>query len=375
MECDGVRILTSMKHEFLQMVPKCIEEIFRIGANGPSAMLYEASISYYKERSQRSDEYIRAIKAKKKLEEAISNCIEAASNEYDPINQKALLYASLFGRYFEEFPNPSQFVDMCQTLRVLNAIRHHSIAIPITYSQYEALTPQVIINRLVLRNHYALALKICEYLNIPDGSRQILKNWSLFKVKQIHEDDNLIAQLIREKLGDSSDISYAEIAQCAIDVGRHELAIKLLEYETKASDQVPLYMKIKNQELALKKAIESGDSDLIYMVLFWLKEKFNNVSDFMKFISKNEVAMSLMLQYYRQNDINKLCDILNQENKSLEQAMSLVKVAYKQTTNDQKLKLLDEAQRLFRGRDEFNYSVCIFLFTLFLALLNILLIH
>ena len=69
----------------------------------------------------------------------------------------------------------------------------------------------------------------------------------------------------------------------------------------------------------------------------------------MKYISKNHVAMSLMLQvnyilkiksflfnfnffkYYRQNDVNKLCDILNQENLNSEHAMSLIKVAYKQT--------------------------------------------
>jgi hypothetical protein len=35
-----------------------------------------------------------------------------------------------------------------------------------------------------------------------------------------------------------------------------------LDYETKASEQVPLYMQMKNPDLALKKAIESGDSDL-----------------------------------------------------------------------------------------------------------------
>ena len=35
-----------------------------------------------------------------------------------------------------------------------------------------------------------------------------------------------------------------------------------MEYESKASEQVPLYIEIDNHELALKKAMESGDSDL-----------------------------------------------------------------------------------------------------------------
>ena len=51
---------------------------------------------------------------------------------------------------------------MCQTLRVLNAIRHHTIAVPVTFIQYQALTPAVIINRLVLRRHFALAMEICK---------------------------------------------------------------------------------------------------------------------------------------------------------------------------------------------------------------------
>jgi hypothetical protein len=85
-------------------------------------------------------------------------------------------------------------------------------------------------------------------------------------------------------LGDTPGIRYSEIARCAITSGRPGLAIKLLEYESKASEQVPLYIEIDNAELALKKAMESGDSDLIYMVLFWYQSKFNNASDFMKHI-------------------------------------------------------------------------------------------
>lgn len=71
------------------------------------------------------------------------------------------------------------------------------------------------------------------------------------------------------------------------------------------------------------------------MVLFWYQGKFNNVSDFMKHISKNPTALNLMLQYYRQKNItdqdsNELGDILNQENLILEQVMSILNVAQKQ---------------------------------------------
>ncbi len=234
--------------------------------------------------------------------------------------------AALFGRYFDEYANAKPYVQMCQTIRVLNSLRHPQIGLPLTYNQYEALTPPVIINRLIARRHFALAIEICKFLNMndEDGIIKILSNWALFKVEQNDVDDNKIAVMIKSKLGDTPGIRYSEIARCAISSGRPGLAIKLLEYESKASEQVPLYIEIDNPELALKKAMESGDSDLIYMVLFWYQGKFNNVSDFNKQISKNPVALSLMLQYYRQKnltdeDSNELNNILNQENLVMEQ--------------------------------------------------------
>lgn len=39
-------------------------------------------------------------------------------------------------------------------------------------------------------------------------------------------------------------------------------SVKLLDYEPRAGDQVPLLMSMQEDELALVKAIESGDTDL-----------------------------------------------------------------------------------------------------------------
>lgn len=38
--------------------------------------------------------------------------------------------------------------------------------------------------------------------------------------------------------------------------------VQLLDHETKASDQVPLLLSMKEDRLALTKAVESGDTDL-----------------------------------------------------------------------------------------------------------------
>lgn len=121
-----------------------------------------------KERNQRAEEYIRSIKDKSVLDEAIANCIEAAPHEFESKYQMELLRAALFGRYFDEYANATPYVKMCQTIRVLNSIRHPQIGLPLTYVQYEALTPVVIINRLITRRHFALAIEICKYLNMND---------------------------------------------------------------------------------------------------------------------------------------------------------------------------------------------------------------
>ena len=71
-----------------------------------------------------------------------------------------------------------------------------------------------------------------------------------------------MARTIAQKLGDTPGVSYSEIANRAIEWGRTELAIRLLDFEPKAAEQVPLLMKMKKDQLALSKAIESGDTDL-----------------------------------------------------------------------------------------------------------------
>lgn len=43
--------------------------------------------------------------------------------------------AAQFGRAFMDLYNPRDFVAMGQTLKVLNAVRHYEVGIPITYEQ------------------------------------------------------------------------------------------------------------------------------------------------------------------------------------------------------------------------------------------------
>ncbi|OWK56755.1 Vacuolar protein sorting-associated protein 16 [Lonchura striata] len=348
-ELDGVRILSRSSHEFLHEIPapnpccpvpaEASQEIFRIASMAPGALLLEAQKEYEKE-SQKADEYLREIREQQLLPEAVGQCIEAAGYEHEPDTQKSLLRAASFGKCFlDKFP-PEGFVRMCQDLRVLNAVRDYQIGIPLTFTQYKQLTIEVLLDRLVLRRLYPLAIRISEFLRLPEmqGVSRILAHWACYKVQQKDKSDEEVAQAINQKLGDAAGISYSDIATRAYDCGRAELAIKvgwwpgggdagwhchprvtppsppgqLLEYEPRSGEQVPLLLKMKRSKLALGKAIESGDTDLVYTVVLHLKNELNRGSFFMT-LQNQPVALSLYRQFCRHQERETLKDLYNQD--------------------------------------------------------------
>lgn len=117
---------------FVLSAAESSQDIFRPGSASPAAILFEAS-ELFERRSPKADEFIRTIRPD--LVAAVDTCIDAAGREYDPALQKRLLRAASFGKTFLELYNPVEFVQMTQTLRVLNAARHFEVGIPLTYDQ------------------------------------------------------------------------------------------------------------------------------------------------------------------------------------------------------------------------------------------------
>jgi len=52
------------------------------------------------------------------------------------------------------------------------------------------------------------------------------------------------------------------------------IEFRLLDFEHRASEQIPLLLKLGQEPQALSKAVESGDPNLIYRVLTVLKETY-----------------------------------------------------------------------------------------------------
>ena len=62
---------------------------------------------------------------------------------------------------------------------------------------------------------------------------------------------------------DVSGVSFAAVAETAIEYGHLGLAERLLELEPRVSAQIALLMRLRRYDLALTRAVQSGDTDLL----------------------------------------------------------------------------------------------------------------
>ncbi|XP_057955473.1 protein VACUOLELESS1 [Malania oleifera] len=293
-ECDGVRILSNTSMEFLQRVPDSTVSIFKIGSTLPAALLYDA-LDHFDRRSAKADENLRLIRSS--LPEAVEACVDAAGHEFAISRQWTLLRAASYGQAFCSNVQRDHFQEMCKTLRVLNAVRNHDIGIPLSIQQYKLLTPSVLIARLINEHHHLPALRISEYLGM--NQEVVIMHWACSKITaSLAIPDAALLEILLDKLRLCKGISYAAVAAHADKSGRRKLAAMLVEHEPRASKQVPLLLSIGEEDTALTKATESGDTDLVYLVLFHIWQK-RPALEFFGTIQARPLAHDLFITYAR----------------------------------------------------------------------------
>lgn len=126
-------------------------------------------------------------------------------------------------------------------------------------------------------------------------------------MRHSQDDEDLICRTVVAKLTGLRGISFEEIARTAYDEGRGRLATQLLNHEPRAGRQVPLLLSMAEDEIALDKAIESGDTDLVFYVLLLLKKKLP-LAAFFRLINDRPVAASLIEASARETDPELLKD-------------------------------------------------------------------
>lgn len=211
---------------------------------------------------------------------------------------------------------------------MINAVRYYEVGLPLSYEQYQRLTPEGLIQRLINRHEYLLALRIAGYLRLPTD--RIFVHWASAKVRIGTEDEETICRMVVEKLSGKPGISFEAIARAAYDEGRGRLATELLNHEPRAGRQVPLLLSMEEDEIALDKAIESGDSDLILFVLLQLKKKLP-LASFFRVINARPTATALVESSAALEDDNALLkDLYYQDDRRVDGAGVFVREALRQ---------------------------------------------
>ncbi|KAF1996789.1 vacuolar protein sorting-associated protein [Amniculicola lignicola CBS 123094] len=349
-DVDGLRILTNDLCEYLQKVPDETVDVFRLGSSSPAAHLVEAS-SLLDQKSPKADDLIQLIRPS--LAEAVDTCVKAAGHEFNIHWQKQLLKAASFGKSVLDLYSSDDFVDMCETLRVLNAVRFYEVGLPLSYDQFKRLTPERLIARLTNRHEYLLALRISSYLHLPTDKIHV--HWACEKVRISTADDTTICSLVVKKLHGKSGISFEEIARAAYDEGRVGLATSLLNYEPRAGKQVPLLLGMKEDNIALDKAIESGDTDLIYHVLLHLRKKLP-LASFFRVINTRPVATALVESSARVQDKDLLKDLFYQDDRRLDGSNLLLEEALSSPDLPASLAKLKSASKYLADGKDYTFQ-------------------
>lgn len=292
-------------------------------------------------QSPKADENIQRIRSS--LPEAVDTCVKAAGHEFDLYWQKRLLKAASFGKSVLELYNSDDFVEMTEKLRVLRSIRDYQIGLPVSYDQYIRLTPEKLIERLVNRHQYLLAIRIAEFVQVP--ADRIYVHWASQKVKVSTVDDDAVCKLIVQRLDGKPGISFELIAQTAYDEGRGHLATRLLNHEPRAGRQVPLLLNMEEDEIALDKAIESGDTDLVNYVLLHLKSKLP-LASFFRMINTRPMASALVETSAKGDDTELLKDLFYQDDRPIDGSNVLLAEALDETELQQKMEKLNIASRV-----------------------------
>ena len=349
------------------------EDIFKLGSTSPASVLLD-SVDLLEKKSPRADENIQRIRSN--LPAAVDACVQAAGHEFDTYWQKRLLKAASFGKSVLELYNSDEFVEMTEKLRVLNAVRDYKIGLPLSYAQYLRLTPGRLVERLTNRHEYLLAIRISEFLQVP--ADQIYVHWASQKVRISTADDEAVCKLIVQRLDGKPGISFEAIAQAAYDEGRAHLATQLLDHEPRAGKQIPLLLEMEEDELALDKAVQSGDDDLVYYVLLRLKSKLP-LSSFFRTINTRPMASALVEVLAQDEDAELLKDLYYQDDRPIEGSNILLSEALteadvprkleklglcsrllsdsKDATAVAQLKLISEAQRLLKVQEGLDNDV------------------
>jgi hypothetical protein len=322
-EIDGLRVYTEYSHELYRRVPT--PEAHACGMNELLASVTLCSaVRKFEESDPECDRLINELQNDGTLGTAVSECVAAALHVWSFDQQQRLLRAAAYGKAFDldgataplhagsyepkhddapvdlpallllledsdghgdaagtagaaDAASPSYasaFLAACRRLKVLNSLRDTAVGMPLTCTQFAALSTSVVVDRLCKRRQYKLALQLCHYLGVQGKAAGVLLQWANEKVRfSPHMSDEELLASVSRRLAGVPGVPFADVAAAADSAGRRRVATRLLSYAPRTADQVSILLKMGESRLALERALECGDYDLISLALAHMRRE------------------------------------------------------------------------------------------------------
>ena len=369
-EVDGLRISTNNGIYFISKVDKNLFEACYPFAKSNSKKLLKAYNSYLIDELDNGEKI-------KELGESLSTTIfvllNAAANIYwkeeetDEVKKEAQMYllkAAQLGKIFanaeEEF-NHDKFLGICKDLRVVNNLRNNEDSqILITYKEYESLTFQELIKKILIQHNFNLAFKISNYL-IGYDTKKIYQKWACAKIKKLNRLANKSEQIklydnIIYSLSNIKNVSYIQLAKKAFKCKHNELGMKFLENEKSILAKIPIYLKMNKLEKVLELSYETYDSNVIEIALNQLIDYTGVDNYFIEKVKDNQklrYAVIDLLKKYDKSDT--YIDKYLEEIKDYEELMLLqLEKFFTYKEIDKKKKCLKLAKEYQKNLDKNN---------------------
>ena len=371
-EVDGLRISTNNGIYFISKVDKNLFEACYPFAKSNSKKLLKAYNSYLIDELDNGEKI-------KELGESLSTTIfvllNAAANIYwkeeetDEVKKEAQMYllkAAQLGKIFanaeEEF-NHDKFLGICKDLRVVNNLRNNEDSqILITYKEYESLTFQELIKKILIQHNFNLAFKISNYL-IGYDTKKIYQKWACAKIKKLNRLANKSEQIklydnIIYSLSNIKNVSYIQLAKKAFKCKHNELGMKFLENEKSILAKIPIYLKMNKLEKVLELSYETYDSNVIEIALNQLIDYTGVDNYFIEKVKDNQklrYAVIDLLKKYDKSDT--YIDKYLEEIKDYEELMLLqLEKFFTYKEIDKKKKCLKLAKEYQKNLDKNNVN-------------------
>lgn len=246
---------------------------------------------------------------------AVKGCLDQAVREEEPTKQQLYIQAARFGKKFYPGIAIEEYQSACRLVRVMNILRSELIE--------PDSSVEVAVDLLMARNQFQLALWIVQYLRVG-GENRIRVKWSEHLVQQRQLTDDKVAEKIQAILGQSTQVSYTDIANKAIEMQRVQLAIKLLDKDSHSYEQIPLLLSLRQYDRVLAHALSSCNSNLIYMAIFKLRESIPSDIPFFELLKKHRLALKYFCNYLSAVDMKTLIMLCHKNNSEDELLWTLI---------------------------------------------------